>query len=1324
VRRIVEDADGTLWFCSDTWLNPDTPSGLASYRQGIWRVYRQYDGLPSDYVSDYFRDSGGRQYALSRDGLAVRDGGRWHQPLKASDYPDHDQYFWSITESPSYGVLTTVEDAVFAFRDGKWSRFENARAELHHLKLAVLDDGTIVTLSGGYDAPKQFEAWTGSGFVALTEKFHVPGEATYVTAAPDGSVWAVGYDLLVRWGRSSGEWAEYPSLPAPMLVDEQGRVWFVGDDEIIRVTDRNRWESIPCAVHRIDCGRDSEVLGLTATTVFRFINDDIVSYGPTQTSVYEICGHVLDSRDRSWLYGTDENGRNILSVLDGDSWRNRSPPEIRGGHFRSCAPDSESGVYCLILPEPGREPRLVHITEDEINTISLPDPMRESELSLHVDHTGCPWISGHFGLFTFAEGSWRRIENIPGERVFGALNGDDETWFAYDGTSGGRTGLGRFKSGEWSCFDLDMRLRACGRGPNGAVFFGSQGIVYAAGGDTGPGPVPLTLPVDRVVYRTVQSSAGDVWIGVGDGVLRYRPDGVPPETMIRISDRTVQEGKSLPVAFEAVERFHPLGKSTIGFSWRIAPQPWTEFGPAQPEGLAGTLGPGRYTLEVRARDQGGDIDATPARMQFRVAALPLSQRRWFWPLATAVVVGLALLGGVAVVARYRTKGQAIRLEQVVDERTAKLRESEARFRAMTAAAPIPILIGRESDSTVLYANSLMAETLGIPVDELIGRRAQEFFGGPECETMLGEVQRVGYAQGHELFTRKADGTRLWCLVSLQKMTYDGQPALIGGLHDITEQKHTAEELERARQAAEVASRAKSVLLANLTHEVRTPVMAMLGAAEVYSERPGSAGGEMDSAEIISRNGRYLLSLFDNLLDVARMESGKFAVRPVECSLVDILSDVRTVAHLPYHKTSVEFRVFCEGSVPRRIRTDPLRLKQAVINLVNNALKFTSEGYVHVRARMHVGNGEPALVIAVEDTGAGIPEADRERIFDAFEQVQPCPGCLSVGVGLGLPLARSIARELGGTLELESVEGRGSTFTLRVPTGPVDAVEWVSPGELGAPPDASDSDPPAPSRSQVAGSVLLAEDARDAQALIAHALRDAGATVTAVDNGKEAVKAATDKAYDLILMDIRMPVMDGTAAMLELRRSGCLAPIIATTASVTGDQRRRIIERGFDDLWIKPMSLGQIVERASDYLRGPSPHDGNRSSGSHGAASARRAALVAEFTHDLPARLQRIEAAVDRGDLRTAREILHQLAGTGGMMGFMPLSEQAGRVLSRIKAGGVAGTRHELRALETVVDEIADGTSINRKADTDPHGRTRSADEVRASGAPSSMPQRG
>ena len=334
------------------------------------------------------------------------------------------------------------------------------------------------------------------------------------------------------------------------------------------------------------------------------------------------------------------------------------------------------------------------------------------------------------------------------------------------------------------------------------------------------------------------------------------------------------------------------------------------------------------------------------------------------------------------------------------------------------------------------------------------------------------------------------------------------------------------------------------------------------------------------------------------------------------------------------------------------------------------------------------------MIAVEDPGFGIPAEALDRVFDAFAQVEQGSSIVRGGVGLGLPIAKWIAEQLGGALEVTSTEGRGSTFTLRVAIGPLDDAEWVTPGKTMAPAPPSARQRRGGARPRLKGKILLAEDFRDVRDLISHALVQAGADVKAVDDGEKAVKAASEQQFDLILMDVRMAGMDGATATAELRRRGCPTPIIALTASTTNTEHERILEAGFDNLWAKPISLEQLLERTADYLEAipcdaTADEDTSALDSTLETENPRLAAAVGEFVRNLPARLHKLEAAVGAGDLQHARELLHQLVGVAGIVGYLPVSEEAARVLARVKDGSLSGT-DDLQRLENLADRIARG----------------------------------
>jgi PAS domain S-box-containing protein len=553
-----------------------------------------------------------------------------------------------------------------------------------------------------------------------------------------------------------------------------------------------------------------------------------------------------------------------------------------------------------------------------------------------------------------------------------------------------------------------------------------------------------------------------------------------------------------------------------------------------------------------------------------------------------------------------------------------------------------------------------------------------------------------------------DGNHIYISLKFPLFDSAGRPTAVCGIStDISERKkteallrdHTSaletanQALAAAREAAEAASRAKSRFLANISHEIRTPIMAMLGAAELLQAGEMRRTDCVDRGEMILRNGRHLLSLVDQLLDVSRIEAGKLGLRLEECSLFDILADVEAITEPLRRQSTLDYRIVYETPLPERIRTDRTRLTQAVTNLVNNGLKFTQTGHVWVRVRVDGDTPEPRLTIAVEDTGIGVRASDQERIFESFAQVEPVAHGAAAGAGLGLPIAKWIAEKLGGTLEVRSAYGQGSTFTLRIATGPLNGVPWIEPTAATRIPAARGESP------QLHGRVLLAEDARDTRDLIAHALARCAAEVTTVEDGRQAVDAAARETFDLILMDIRMPVMDGLSAAAELRRRGCRSPLIALTASTSERERERILSSGFDDFWAKPISLDDLVVRVAAYLPpsiGRVEYGGFAPACESGKATTtdRMAAAIAEFVASLPARGQAIRVAIERGDLGRVRDLLHQLVGTGGIHGFMPLSHEAARLLEIVKKGSVATGPAELCALEDMIADLQPPASGN------------------------------
>ncbi len=524
------------------------------------------------------------------------------------------------------------------------------------------------------------------------------------------------------------------------------------------------------------------------------------------------------------------------------------------------------------------------------------------------------------------------------------------------------------------------------------------------------------------------------------------------------------------------------------------------------------------------------------------------------------------------------------------------------------------------------------------------------------------------------------GHRITLEVNERSYTEHGKVAgMIGVARDVTERIRVGDDLKRAKNAAEAASRAKGVFLANLSHELRTPIMAIMGAAELAASSSDNTTAIESYRNIALRNGQLLLALINDLLDVARMEAGKIDIVRRKCSLVEIITNVHAAtASLP-DASNIELRFEYQTDIPEMIETDPTRLTQAIINLVGNALKFTLRGYAHVSIAVHRDKPDPRLAIRVEDTGQGIPSEAHARIFENFAQIGTQTDNAISGVGLGLPLAKGISEQLGGYLHVESQVGLGSIFTLAIATGDLSSATWIKPSQPTN--HIADNHPEPPAQHlKLRAHILLAEDFRDTRELLRIALESAGASVVAVDNGREAVDAAAERQFDLILLDIRMPVMDGREAVRQIRLKGSLAPMIALTASTNPGEFEKLIAEGFDDVWPKPLTIADLMSRIAGYTDSVPDSDESTTpkrippaATPHLPSAATRAKLAqirAAFIKALPERVDGLRAAATRADRSELRERLHQLVGSAGLHELPDISTEAARLLQLAKSGAL------------------------------------------------------
>ncbi len=410
----------------------------------------------------------------------------------------------------------------------------------------------------------------------------------------------------------------------------------------------------------------------------------------------------------------------------------------------------------------------------------------------------------------------------------------------------------------------------------------------------------------------------------------------------------------------------------------------------------------------------------------------------------------------------------------------------------------------------------------------------------------------------------------------------------------------AEALRLAKKRAEAATRAKSEFLANMSHELRTPMTAILGYTELLLEDGDLSRApkrRIDALSTLKRNGQHLMRILTDILDLSKIEAGKIEVEHLATSPCEVIADIESVMRSVAEEKGIGFEVNYADKIPSQIETDPTRLRQILMNLVGNAIKFTERGSVRVDVHLTSDEeGTQMLRFVVVDTGRGLSSEAQGRIFESFSQADASTTREFGGTGLGLTISRQLARLLGGDITVESVEGEGSTFTLTIKAGSVEGAEMLDDPTLqGVEPFVLPNDPGSTmafldgvKQGGPKAQILLVEDGEDNRRLISLTLKKSGFDVTHAENGEVGLQVAlaardVGEPFDLILMDMQMPVMDGYEATRRLREEGCKVPIVALTAHAMKGDRERCLEAGCDDFATKPISRRDLLKTVLNHL---------------------------------------------------------------------------------------------------------------------------------------------
>jgi PAS domain S-box-containing protein len=530
----------------------------------------------------------------------------------------------------------------------------------------------------------------------------------------------------------------------------------------------------------------------------------------------------------------------------------------------------------------------------------------------------------------------------------------------------------------------------------------------------------------------------------------------------------------------------------------------------------------------------------------------------------------------------------LRLREVEQQ----LRESEQRFRVLVDAIAEAIWetdaegrVVEESATWLQYTGQAPGASLGEGWIEAIDPRDREAFRAQWKEALRGEnVLDAEFRLGVTGDQPRWSHARAAPLPDAQGRVVKW----VGMIIDISRRKASEQSLQQARDQAEAASRARGHFLANMSHEIRTPMTAILGYADILRESL-SDPDDLHCIDTIRRNGDFLLSLINDILDLSKIDAGQLAIDPDQVELDTLLVGLRSLMQVRADERGLDLRIRFDGPVPRVIETDRTRVRQVLVNLLGNAIKFTEKGSVELAIRYLPGTQQ--LQFDVIDTGIGIEETELERLFEPFIQADSSTTRNFGGTGLGLAISRRMAQALGGNITARSQPGRGSTFTLTIACGPHTDPESVQLSGQ-SDPDPADPDPDVKTESsqrpRLRGRILVVDDQPDIRFLAEKIIRGAGVEVTTTHNGAEAIELLSNAAedqpgFDLVVMDMHMPVLDGMKATQQLRQQGFGKPIIALTADAMAGDRERYLDAGCTDYASKPLNARQLLETIGRYL---------------------------------------------------------------------------------------------------------------------------------------------
>ena len=593
-----------------------------------------------------------------------------------------------------------------------------------------------------------------------------------------------------------------------------------------------------------------------------------------------------------------------------------------------------------------------------------------------------------------------------------------------------------------------------------------------------------------------------------------------------------------------------------------------------------------------------------------------------------------------------------------------IRTNAMRLRQLLEVTPIGVAIHREEGLDVLFTNARMREMFGITEQEtrMVDPRAH-YLDPLKYDQVQAEFQDKRVLQNKEVHLKKSDNSPFWALLSVFPINFEGAPARLCWLYDITELKGTEAALRGAREQAESANRAKSQFLSSMSHELRTPLNGVLGYAQLLQRDQNLNKDHHDSLQAIENCGQHLLSLINDVLDFSKIEADQMEVHMTNVDLPKLIRSVYDIVLQRAKSKGLKMELDLADNLPRGLYADGTKLRQVIVNLLGNAVKFTEDGSVTLKVEKA---SKDQLRFSVIDTGIGIRPQKLEHIFDPFKQEEG--GIKEGGTGLGLSISKRLVEMLGGSITVTSTPQKGSCFTFTHPLTRADVNTMINLDK-----EVLNDDAPMLAPDQFARA-LIVDDRAANRDILNKLLSGSGFQTTEALNGREALEALKQSSYTIVFMDIQMPEMDGIEATKQIRSTLQLndLPIVAITASVFPGSKEQFVEQGFNDYIGKPFRIGEIFQTISELTK--LNFSSQETTTSPAAATE---LLESPCAH---AMAERLKNAAEIGDFTEATKIVDELK----IRGCPKFAEELNSFINEFDFEGIKSFAQQLTDTQTTV----------------------------------------